>query len=180
MIVGDRRGFQVTTTINQITTESIEFLESGVILRVTPHVDADGRIMMEIHPEVSSGTVDTNGIPSQTTTEVTTRLIVPSGETVFVGGLIKQSISESRSGVPVLGRVPAIGRLFSSREVTSVNTETVVLITPRLIADPLDAVDEATTRRIEGIDRELGENAAAIDAEVDATFSEFARSSDDR
>ena len=176
VIVGDRRGFQVTTTINQVTTESIEFLESGVILRVTPHVDADGRIMMDIHPEVSSGTVDTNGIPSQTTTEVTTRLIVPSGETVFVGGLIKQSISENRNGIPGLGRVPGVGRLFSSRELTSVNTETIVLITPSIVKDPVETLDRVDPNRIEDIESTLENNASAIDAEVAATFREIDRS----
>ena len=68
VIIGDRRGYSVTTTINQVTTESVEFLESGVILRVTPSVDADGQIMMDINPEVSTGVIDPlTGIPSQTT-----------------------------------------------------------------------------------------------------------------
>ena len=133
VIVGDRRGYPVTTTINQVTTESIEFLESGVILNVTPSVDHRGRIKMDIHPEVSTGVIDTSGIPSQTTTEVTTQLLVDSGQTVFIGGLIKHTQSETRRGVPVLGRVPALGRLFSSRELTNTNSETIVLITPRIV-----------------------------------------------
>ncbi len=139
VVIGDRRGYQVTTTINQVTTETVEFLESGVILRVTPNVDADGRILLDIHPEVSNGTVDVNGIPSQTTTEVTTRLIVPDGQTVFIGGLIKHTLSEARDGVPVLGELPGIGRLFSSSERSNVNTETVVLITPRIVTDSTGA-----------------------------------------
>lgn len=138
VIVGDRRGYQVTTTINQVTTESIEFLESGVILRVTPTVDASGGVMMTVHPEVSTGSVDANGIPSQVTTEVTTRLLVPSNRTVFIGGLIKHTVTQTRRGVPVLGDVPGVGRLFSNRRHASTNTETVVLITPRLI----DGYDE--------------------------------------
>lgn len=135
VIIGDRRGYQVTTTINQVTTESIEFLESGVILRVTPNVDAQGRVVMSIHPEVSNGSVDLNGIPSQTTTEVTTRLIVPDGQTIFIGGLMKHTATEASSGVPVLENLPGVGRLFSSRESTHINTETIVLITPRVISD---------------------------------------------
>ena len=150
VIIGDRRGFQVTTTINQVTTESIEFLESGVILRVRPTVDRAGRVMMDIHPEVSNGTVDVNGIPSQTTTEVTTRLIVPDGQTLFIGGLMKHTLSEVTNGVPLLESVPGLGRLFSNREITNVNTETIVLITPHVIKnvaenwnhDALDVVDE--------------------------------------
>lgn len=173
VIVGDRRGFQVTTTINQVTTESIEFLESGVILRVTPQVDQAGRIMLDIHPEVSTGTVDANGIPSQTTTEVSTRLLVDSGETVFVGGLIKQNVTQSRSGVPGLSRVPGVGLLFSSRENTSVNTETIVLIKP-VIVEPGDMSLSLKPRaEVEKAAEILDTTADDISAEVDATFREF-------
>lgn len=153
VIIGDRRGYQVTTTINQVTSESIEFLESGVILRVTPKIDPTGRILMDIHPEVSTGTVDANGIPSQTTTEVTTSLLVPDGETVFIGGLIKHTQSQSYQRVPLLGRVPGIKGLFRSKERTNVNTETVVLITPKLVDDATLAVETdqmlEQTRRID-------------------------------
>jgi len=135
VIIGDRRGFQVTTTINQVTSETIEFLESGVILRVTPQVDVDGNILLDVHPEVSTGSIDSNGIPSQVTTEVTTQLLVPSGRTIFIGGLIKHASGLSQNGVPGLRRIPGLRRLFSNEERTEVNTETIVLITPRLVND---------------------------------------------
>jgi len=172
VIVGDRRGYQVTTTINQISTQSIEFLESGVILRVTPHVDSEGRVMMDIHPEVSTGVVDANGIPSQTTTEVTTRLLVGSGQTVFIGGLIKQTQTESRKGVPILGRIPGIGLLFSSREITSANTETVVVITPRVIGDINGPWNTEPQSEIEKLDRRLQKRASDIDIEMSQSFFE--------
>ncbi|MEM7280584.1 MAG: secretin N-terminal domain-containing protein [Pseudomonadota bacterium] len=170
VIVGDRRGYQVTTTINQVTTESIEFLESGVILRVTPKVDGLGRVLMDIHPEVSTGVVDANGIPSQTTTEVTTQLLVSSGQTIFVGGLIKHTLSETRKGVPVLGRVPGLGRLFSSREQTNVNTETIVLITPSLVDSTADSWNQIPADKVEKAESVLDEKAATISTEVDQTF----------
>lgn len=172
VIVGDRRGYSVTTTINQVTTESIEFLESGVILRVTPHVDSEGRIMMDIHPEVSTGVVDANGIPSQATTEVTTRLLVDSGDTIFVGGLIKQTQTENRNGVPFLGRIPGLGLLFSSREVTSLNTETIVVITPRVVgqtAGPWSTDKESEVNRRGDF---LEQNAAEIEQQMSDTFFE--------
>jgi len=133
VIIGDRRGYAVTTTINQVTTESIEFLESGTILRVTPSIDDTGEILLDIHPEVSVGTVDENGIPSQTTTEVTTKLLVTSGDSIFIGGLMRNSTKEARTGVPILGRVPGLRWLFSTQTRTTLNTETVVIITPRLV-----------------------------------------------
>ena len=101
VIIGDRKGYKLTTTIDQVTSESIEFLESGIILNVTPSVDNQGRILLEIHPEVSSGSV-TGGIPSQTTTEVTTSLLADDGQTIFIGGLLKKKSDYSKDGVPVL------------------------------------------------------------------------------
>ena len=172
VIVGDRRGYAVTTTINQVTSESIEFLESGVILRVTPHVDSEGRVMMDIHPEVSTGVVDANGIPSQTTTEVTTRLLVGSGQTVFIGGLIKQTQTESRKGVPLLGRIPGVGLLFSSREMTSVNTETIVVITPRVVGDIEGPWNDRPQSDIDDLDRRLQKRAGDIDLEMSQSFFE--------
>jgi|GEM_PF-2007006 len=149
VVIGDRRGYQVTTTINQVTTESIEFLESGVILRVNVQIDEDERILMSVHPEVSNGTVDANGIPSQTTTEVTTNLLIPSGETVFIGGLIKKSEVDRRRSVPGLNRIPVVRRLFSGTENSQITTETVVLITPVLAEDTRQSWNQAPIRRVE-------------------------------
>ncbi len=171
VIVGDRRGYSVTTTINQVTTESIEFLESGVILRVTPAVDDTGQVMMDVHPEVSTGIINPlTGIPSQTTTEVTTRMIVPDGQTIFVGGLIKHSVEESKSGVPVLGRIPGVGRLFSNRESTSTNTETVVLITPTILTANAKTIDERTLEAIDRMEGEQGTHIEDLNDEMELFF----------
>ena len=134
VIIGQRQGYRVTTTINQVTTESVEFLESGVILNVTPSVDGQGRIIMAIHPEVSTGTIQ-QGIPDKSTTEVTTVLLAEDGQPIFIGGLIKNTIDYQRNGIPVLSGIPVMGRLFSNIEEKVNMTETVVLITPYLIKD---------------------------------------------
>ncbi len=134
VVVGDRIGYKVTTTINQVTTESVEFLESGVILRVTPSVDDENRILLDIYPQISTATV-TEGIPSKTTTEVTTRFIADNRQTIFIGGLLKNSLSEFEGGVPVLKSIPLLGRLFSSLQTVSLKTETIVLITPYIVSD---------------------------------------------
>lgn len=171
VIVGDRRGYSVVTTVNQVTTESIEFLESGVILRVTPAVDASGQVMMDVHPEVSTGVINPlTGIPSQTTTEVTTRMIVPDGHTIFVGGLIKHSIEESKQGVPILGRIPGIGRLFSNRENTQTNTETVVLITPTILGPDSQTIEERTLDAIDQLEQRRSSDANALNEEMEMFF----------
>jgi anti-anti-sigma factor len=125
-VVGTEIGYRVTTTINNVTTESIEFLESGVILKVTPTVDRSGRIMLDIFPEVSTGVVSDDGIPSKATTQVSTRMLVSDGKTVFLGGLIQNQINNTREGIPGLGDVPIIGGLFSNRSKSIVSTEIVV------------------------------------------------------
>ncbi len=171
VIIGDRRGYSVTTTINQVTTESIEFLESGVILKVTPVVDENGSIMMDIHPEVSTGVINPlTGIPSQTTTEVSTQMIVPDGQTIFVGGLIKHRIDESKSGVPIISRVPGIGRVFSNRTQSVTNTETVVLITPTVVTSADDTIDPQSLDRIEVIESDQAEHVDVLDDELDLFF----------
>ena len=110
--VGTRLGYSVTTTINQVTSESIEFLETGIILKVIPTEDQQGLIRLEIHPEVSEGSVSDDGIPSKTTTQISTHMLVADGQTVFLGGLIRRNINETREGVPILGDLPVLGTVF--------------------------------------------------------------------
>jgi type II secretory pathway component GspD/PulD (secretin) len=165
VIVGDRQGFRVTTTINQVTTESIEFLESGVILKVTPSVDKTGRIMMAIHPEVSTGTIN-DGIPAQTTTEVTTQLVAEDGQTVFIGGLIKNTRNKSRRGVPGLSRIPLLGRLFSRTEDISVKTETVVMITPHVVAEGERELYRDDLAKVDAAEKAARDDAARIQAQL--------------
>jgi len=164
VIIGDRLGFRVTTTINQVTSETIEFLESGVIMRVTPAVDGQGRILLDIHPEVSTGRVE-DGIPNQVTTEVTTQMLVEDGQTVFIGGLIRRSLGQNKSGVPVLGEIPIVGRAFSSTSLSSLNTETVVMITPYIVKDHDNLLNESEKNRAVNIKKEFTGNASEIDQE---------------
>lgn len=172
VIVGDRRGYSVITTINQVTTESVEFLESGVILRVTPSVDSNGEVLMDIHPEVSTGVIDPlTGIPSQTTTEVTTRMIVPDGQTIFVGGLIKHRIEESQRGIPVVSKIPGIGRLFSSRENNKTNTETIVLIRPTVLNERSQLVDEETIEIIQEMEQRQTSDSEKLNDEIEGFFA---------
>lgn len=177
VVIGDRLGFRVTTTINQITSETIEFLESGVILRVKPSVDGQGRIMLSIHPEVSTGRVE-DGIPNQVTTEVTTQMLVEDGQTVFIGGLIRRSLDQNSEGVPVLGDIPLLGRVFSNRSDSSLNTETVVMITPHIVDDHNNIINNAEKARALKIESELEDRASEINTKTDKTFNDNSAESD--
>jgi type II secretory pathway component GspD/PulD (secretin) len=137
-VIGDSTGYRVTTTINLVTTETIQFLESGVILKVTPSVDQRGRVLMRVHPEVSSATL-ADGIPSKKSTEVTTELVCEDGQSIFIGGLIKNSSLRERDGVPGLMNIPVLGALFRGITESTNYTETIVVITPHIVADPRQA-----------------------------------------
>jgi type II secretory pathway component GspD/PulD (secretin) len=152
-VIGDSTGYRVTTTINLVTTESVQFLESGVILKVIPSVDQRGRVMLKVHPEVSSATLNL-GIPSKKSTEVTTELICEDGQSIFIGGLIKSGSTQQREAVPLLGNVPVLGHLFSKSTQTVSASETVVIITPHIIKDAQDAdtLSEDGLRRVNDTD----------------------------
>lgn len=164
--IGDKLGYRLTTTINNVTSETIEFLETGVILRVTSAVDTDGKIVMKVRPEVSSGSV-LGGIPSKKTTEVSTQLVAEDGASILIGGLIKASAGQRRTGVPLLGDVPVLGHLFSNDEHSGSMTETVVLITPRIVPTHAAGPDVQTIERVERNGQEIQQSfvkpAAALD-----------------
>lgn len=145
---------------NAPIVNSIEFRDTGVILRVTPRVNAGGLVIMEIEQEVSTvvGTT-TSDIDSPTIQQrkITSSVAIQSGETVTLGGLISESRERSSSGVPVLSEVPVLGALFGRKSDSEVRTELLVLITPRVVANKLDArqVTEELRSRMRAI-RPLG------------------------
>ena len=165
VVIGDRLGFRVTTTINAVTTESVSFVESGVILNVTPDVDHGGRIMLQVHPEVSTGSV-TDGIPNKSTTEVTTQLLAADGQTVFIGGLMRSSSSRSEKRVKGLNRLPLVGRLFRNFEQTNVNTETVVLITPRIINPAKDPFTQEMKEKVDELSADFSQMRETVGPQV--------------
>lgn len=132
IIIGGRLGYRVTTTINQVTTESIEFLDVGTMLRLTPRIGSDDNIFLSIYPKVSDGVI-TQGLPSETTTEVTTKVVVKDGESIFIGGLIRDRNEKTIKQIPILGDIPLIGTLFKRSTNLLSKTETIVVITPRII-----------------------------------------------
>lgn len=164
--VGDQLGYRLTTTINNVTTESIQFLDTGVILRVTPSIDADGRILMKVRPEVSSGSVS-SGIPSKKTTEVNTQLIARDGQPVLIGGLIKSSSNYRRQGLPLLADIPLLGRAFSSTDDSGSTTETIVLITPHIVAAGGAAVDALSEKKLDEAEKVLKLREEVLDRKIE-------------
>ena len=119
---------------------------------------------MKIHPEISSGSISLAGIPSQTTTEVTTELLADNGQPIFIAGLIKNTTNRRREGLPILGDIPVMGRLFSSTKDIVENKETIILITPHIVNNKTLAVLNEPIEKVDQVEMTLEKNR--LSAEV--------------
>lgn len=132
--VGQQLGFRVTTTTETSTTESVDFLDVGVVLEVTPRISRDGKIMMSVKPEVSSGQVNpTTGLPEEETTELDTDILLCDHEGVMIGGLIQEQDDDLQTKVAWIGDLPYVGRLFQRRVTTKRRSEIIIALIPRLV-----------------------------------------------
>lgn len=174
--IGSEDGYLSTSTTNADgKTQEVAFLESGTILKFRPFVGKDGLIRMELNPEQSSGSVtETSGgdsLPSKTTTEVSTNIMVKDGKTIVLGGLFQEETTLSRSQIPLLGDLPIIGDLFRGTDDTTIRTELIVLITPHIINDPEEA---------DGTERMQDAMRLAYDARKNITWMSRARIEEER
>ncbi len=122
---------------------TIQFRDTGVILEVTPRVNASGLVVMDILQEVSDvvATV-TSSIDSPTIQQrkIKSTVAVHSGQTIALGGLIRDRHEVGTVGVPLLSEIPYLGNLFKTTSDSTVRTELLVLITPRVVRDQSEAV----------------------------------------
>jgi type II secretory pathway component GspD/PulD (secretin) len=130
--VGGEQGYKVTTINDGISTESIEFIDTGIVLDITPYIDDNGNVLLNVKPSITSAVLE-EGVPVTNTALVTTWLLAKNGETVFIGGLIQSNKTNTRESVPCLGSIPGLGLLFGSTFRGFDKTEIVVLIRPQII-----------------------------------------------
>jgi len=130
--VGGQQGYKVTTTNLGISTETIEFINTGTILDITPYIDDDNNVLLNVKPTINAAQLE-EGIPVVRSTSITTWLMAGSGETVFIGGLIQDTDIETRDGVPFLANIPVLGWPFRRTFRGIGKTELIILITPRII-----------------------------------------------
>ncbi|MBD9355781.1 type II secretion system secretin GspD [Methylomonas albis] len=147
-----------TNTNNGIVqTSSIQMIDTGVNLSVRPRVNAGGLVLMDILQSVNQAikttTSDTIDSPTIQKREIESSVAVQSGETIVLGGLIKENNDYLRDGVPLLHEIPLIGPLFGGTTRNKDKTELVVLITPRVVKSRSDAQDvtEEFKRKLSGI-----------------------------
>jgi general secretion pathway protein D len=123
---------------------SVEFREAGVVLEVTPRVNASGRITLELSQEVTevdrSRAEDSPGNnPEFIRRQVESSVTVQSGETLVIGGLIGENKREDETGIPFLMDIPVLGGLFRTTSDAFTRTELIVLLTPKAVRDEGEA-----------------------------------------
>jgi len=142
VVVGGQQGYAVTTVNQGVSTETIQFIDTGTILDITPHVDIHNNVLLEVQPQLTSATIE-QGVPVTSSTQVTTWMMAKNGETVFIAGLIKDSKTETWNGVPCLGDIPGIRLLFGRTGNAIDKSELIILITPKVLEDGTTEVQEA-------------------------------------
>jgi general secretion pathway protein D len=150
--VGDQvpvpTGSATVLSANNAVVNTIDYKNTGIILDVIPRVSPDNTIQLDISQEISDVVAGTGSTGSSTTSaqaptiserKVKSAITVTSGQMVMLAGLIADTQSKTRSGIPVLDQLPMVGGAFSSSGKQTQRTELIILIKPQIVRDPVDA-----------------------------------------
>jgi type IV pilus assembly protein PilQ len=123
-----------------------EFVDASITLKVTPHVTPNDYISMKITATKNEADFSNvvNGVPTITTREATTDMLVKDSDTVVIGGLYKRTIQSNRAGIPGLSNLPVLGWLFRREQEQDDSDELLIFLTPRIIRQT-DATDKRQT-----------------------------------
>ncbi|BFM21603.1 type II secretion system secretin GspD [Gilvimarinus japonicus] len=168
--VGDQTPIQSSTTVSDggNITSSITYRDTGVKLDVTPSVNAGGLVTMDLLQSVTDVGSDTNATGQVAFFErnINSRVAVRSGESVVLGGLIRDNKTKGESGLPFFKDLPVIGHLFGSTTVSDRRTELLVIITPHVITSDQDLRDVTLEmrKRMSGLKMLSAEDVAGSEA----------------
>jgi general secretion pathway protein D len=168
LVIGDQIPFatasQSSSNLGQVTiTREIEILDTGVVMEITPIIHADNSVDLKINQSVSSPVASATGdelTPTISTRDIQSQILVQSGRTILLGGLIQDRLENGTTKVPGFGDVPVVGNLFKSKTRRAQRTELVVLITPRVSRDTNEI--EAITRQLQSSLVGSGRQSSAV------------------
>jgi general secretion pathway protein D len=146
-----------------ITTTTVQYRDTGVLLAVTPHINERGLVTMDIFQEVSEQSADVvvagDAFPSFFKRVVQTSLTVQHGQTIVLGGLIRENKSKTSSGVPWFARLPIIGFIFGQTQDAFDKTELIILLTPKVIVnlEDVDIVTDEFKLKVDSVVRDMYE-----------------------
>lgn len=155
--VGNQTPIQVgeSVTSDGIIRTTVQYKDTGVSLVVTPSVNSGNVVTMQVEQSVTDVGVaeGATGQPNFLQRQLSSKLAVRSGESIVMGGLIQENGTSSKSGVPILHKIPLLGHLFGTTETTSNRTELIVIITPRVVRTDIDIqqVSEDLRNRMQGL-----------------------------
>ncbi|HLX23557.1 MAG TPA: type II secretion system secretin GspD, partial [Usitatibacter sp.] len=121
---------------------SFQYLETGILLDVTPRINSGGMVTLEIEQEVSAPTSTptvANPNPDIGTRNAKTSIAVASGESIALAGLIQENLQTGSSGVPLISKIPVLGALFGTQTFHRDRTELVLIVTPKIVNTPSQA-----------------------------------------
>ena len=156
--VGDRIPISQQTivggTTNAVTTTS-QYIDTGVLVAVTPRINAGGLVTLDIQAEVSNpGDAPAGAAPPINTRSLQSIVAVQSGQTLVMGGLIRDTKANGSEGIPLLSKIPVVGGLFGAQQIKDQRSELVLFVTPRVVesAGDLRGVIDDLRRRMERLD----------------------------
>jgi len=163
--VGDQvpvsTGTATVLTANNTVVNTIDYRNTGVILRVVPRVNPNGNVVLDIEQEISSvvpGTAASSLTPTVSERKIKSSIAVQSGQTVLLAGLIQDTENLTKNGVPLLDEIPKIGDFFAQKDKTVARTELIIFIRPQIIRDAVDANVVAEELRTKMNGRLIGSN----------------------
>ena len=143
--VGDQVPFSTGTatvlTANNTVVNTIDYKNTGIILRVLPRANANGNIVLDIEQEISNVAAGSAAslTPTISQRRVKSSIAVTSGQTVLLAGLISETQNKTRQGIPLLDSIPGVGDAFSHQNTLRTRTELILFIRPTVIKDAVDA-----------------------------------------
>jgi general secretion pathway protein D len=134
-------GSATVLTTNNTVVNTIDYRNTGVILRVVPRITANGNVRLDVEQEISSVAPQTAGTltPTLAQRRVKSSVSVESGQTVLLAGLISEQQNGDRNGIPLLDEIPGLGDAFSHQNKKGTRTELIIFIRPQIIRDGSDA-----------------------------------------
>ena len=139
ILVGSSEPYAVATTdpITHLLVQDIKYIDVGVKLDVTPQIGEDNYVTMKIHPEVSTArrVPEVDNVVAKDTTQADTVMMIKNGETIVLGGLIKNQKKLTVNKIPILGDLPLLGLIFRNKNYQDEKREVVVFVTPHILTN---------------------------------------------
>ncbi len=161
--VGTKEAYITSTTSQNtsgpsVTSQTVNFENTGIQLNVTPTINRDGFVTMKIKPEISDATKQTlvsqdqnTDVPIVTSSEAETTVMVKNGVSIIIGGLTKDEKRKTVKKIPLLGDLPVVGVMFRSTSDNTRKTELIIILTPHIITGENSFTNMAEVRPQDGV-----------------------------